>query len=97
MELLTHHPSQIMEQTLQEAMSDHMEDRKVIRDSQHGFTEGKSCLTNLVAFYNGAVVLVDKGGATDVICLDCKAFDMVPYNILASKWETYVLDGPFNG
>jgi len=71
----------VMEQLILEIIIKQVKEKKVIRSSQHGFTKGKSCLTNLIPFYDGMTGWVDEGRAVDVVCLDfSKAFDTVSHN-----------------
>jgi len=47
-----------------------MNDEKIIRNNQHGFTKGKSCSTNLINFYREMTGLIDEGRAVDIVYLN---------------------------
>jgi len=80
---LTSIPGKVMEQLILDVIIKQVEEKKVIRSSQHGCTKGKSCLTNLIAFYDGTTSWVGEERAVDVAYLDfSKAFDAFAYEIL---------------
>ena len=80
---LTSVPGKIMEQIVLREIMQHVRDNQGIRPSQHGFTKGRSCLTNLISFYDLVTLLVDEGKAVHVVYLGCsKAFDSVSHSIL---------------
>jgi len=69
-----------------------MNDKKITRNSQHGFTKSKSCLTNLIKFYDEMTDLVDEMRAVGTVYLDfTKAVDAVSQNILTEKLLIYRL------
>ena len=70
-----------MERIISEVIMGQLKVNQGIGPSQHGFTNGRSCLTNLISSYDKATRLVDDGQAVDVVYLDfSKAFDTVPCN-----------------
>lgn len=70
-----------------------MKDKKVIGSNQCGFTNRKSCVTNVMAFQNDMISLMDEGKALDIAYLDfSKAFDIVSYNILIDQLTKQELD-----
>ena len=90
---LTSITGKVLEQLILEVIIKQVEEKNVIRSSQHGFTKGKSCLTNLIAFYDGMNGWVDEGRAVDVVYLDfSKAFNTVSHNILLGKLRKCGLD-----
>ena len=71
-----------MVQIILREITQHVQDNWGIRPSQHGFMKGRSCLTNLISFYDLVARLVDEGKAVDVVYLDfSKAFDTISHKI----------------
>ncbi|GAB0209271.1 mitochondrial enolase superfamily member 1 [Grus japonensis] len=90
---LTSVPGKIMEQFILSVLTRQVQDNQGIRPSQHGFMKGRSCLTNLISFYDLVTRLVDEGKAVDVIYLDfSKAFNTVSHSILLEKLVAHGLD-----
>ena len=55
----------------------------LVNTSQHGFLKSRSCLTNLLCFFEEITKWVDDGSPVDVVYLDFqKAFDIVPHQRL---------------
>ena len=58
---LTSVVGKMLETLIKEWIRKHLNKYKLIQRSQHGFSKGRSCLTNLLEFYEGVSDLVDEG------------------------------------
>ena len=78
--------SKIIERKIREKILHHLDVNNLISASQHGFTKGKSCLTNLIEFFDEIINWDDKSFPIDIMYFDFrKAFDIVPLRKLLIK------------
>ena len=84
----------MLETLIRDKLVNHLEENKLIRDTQHGFRNKRSCLTNLLDFLHDVFNRYDESKAVDVIYLDFqKAFDKVPHKRLLVKLKAHGIDG----
>jgi len=89
---LTSEPGKIMEQFILSVLTGHVKVNQGIRPSQHGLMKGRSCLTNLISFYDQVTCLLDEAKVVDVVYLEfCKAFDSVAHIIVLEKLAPHCL------
>ena len=91
---LTSITGKIQESILRDHIVNHLNIHNLIRGSQHGFRNNKSCLTNLLEFFDKVMNDYDEHRAVDIVYLDFrKAFDLVPHNKLISKLKSHGIEG----
>ena len=84
----------VMESLIRVDIVTHLMKHNLIRFSQHGFMEAKSCQTNLIEYIDTLTKLVDEGHCVDVVYLDfAKAFDKVPHQRLLKKLRGHGISG----
>ena len=95
---LTSHVCKLLESIIRYSLVAHLSKHTLLNKSQHGFTSGKSCLTNLLKFLEDVTKYIDEGKPVDVIYLDfSKAFDKIPHKRLISKVKAYAIGGKIYG
>ena len=84
----------IMESIVNDKLSSYITLNKLLSDYQHGFSRGKSCLTQLLYCKNLWINSLNCKESVDVIFIDfAKAFDSVVHNKLILKLRKYGIDG----
>lgn len=84
----------MLERIIKRRIIEHLAKNNIIGKSQHGFVNKRSCLTNLLEFFEEVYTNLDKGKAVDVVYLDfAKAFDKVPHKRLRVKLEEAAIGG----
>ncbi|KAJ7415843.1 hypothetical protein WISP_75817 [Willisornis vidua] len=90
---LTSMPDKVIEKISLGGIEKHLKGNTVIGHSQHVFIRGKSCLSNLISFYDQITHLADQGKSVNAFFLDfSKAFDAVSPRILLDTMSSTQLD-----
>ena len=76
----------LMEHVIHSQVMKHLDQHKLLSDSQHGFRKRRSCETQLIITIQDIAAALEDGEQIDAILLDfSKAFDKVPHGRLLYK------------
>ena len=68
--------TKVFERLMRRALVSHLEKNGHLPGGQHGFRAGRSCLTQLLSFWDTLLKEMDQGRGVDVVYTDyAKAFD----------------------
>ena len=80
----------ILEKIIRDKITAFLDKFRLILNTQHGFRNNRSCLTNLLEFFNYIFSNYDERIPSDIIYLDFrKAFDTVPHERLLIKLKAH--------
>ena len=92
---LTSQVCKILESIVRDKMQEYLEKNNLLSDHQHGFREGRSCLSNLLTTLDDWTKIIDEEDTcVDVAYLDFrKAFDLVSHKHLLLKLQKHGVNG----
>ena len=92
---LTSQVCKVLESIVRDKMLEHLENNNLLSEQQHGFREGRSCLSNLLTTLEDWTKTIDEeDNCVDVAYLDFrKAFDLVSHKHLLLKLQKHGIDG----
>ena len=91
---LTSQVCKVLESIVKEKVYEHLKSKNLLSDKQHGFREGRSCLSNLLTTLEEWTETLDDRACVDIAYLDFrKAFDLVSHKHLLLKLQKHGVDG----
>ena len=91
---LTSHLIKVFERVLRKYIVAYLEENDLYNPGQHGFRQGRSCLSQLIGHFDNVTRLLEEGKNVDVIYLDfAKAFDKVDFYATMKKLDNIGISG----